>query len=39
MNNTEQRAKEFLSCLGNGSGSEQQAYLDDTPDEDDEDDT
>ena len=28
--NNELRAKEFLSCLGNGSGSPEQAYADDT---------
>ena len=30
------RAEEFLKCLGNGSGSEDQAYKDDTPEEEDE---
>jgi len=25
------RAEEFMKCLGNGSGSEEQAYADDTP--------
>ena len=27
------RAEQFLRCLGNGSGSPEQAYLDDTPEE------
>lgn len=30
---TDERARIFVSCLGNGSGSEEQAYADDTPDE------
>jgi hypothetical protein len=31
------RLREFLKCLGNGSGSEEQAYKDDTWEEEDED--
>lgn len=27
------RTKEFLDCIGNGSGSEEQAYEDDTPED------
>jgi hypothetical protein len=27
------RAEQFLKCLGNGSGSPEQAYLDATPEE------
>jgi hypothetical protein len=33
---TDERSEEFLKCLGNGSGSEDQAYKDDTPEEEDE---